>query len=329
MQMARQTTTGNNFYRSELSSLPAERGLYYDSKGAWLRCPKHNNGQERSPSLKVTVDDGKYQGSFYCFGCHAGGGWNKLAKDYFPQLKKISGGAKSANASFSFKKFEAVEQVPDFSNMIPWAPTVDWRGIRGETLVRFGTKVVSNRNNVELIIPVTVLDEPRGYIRAKQEPPRRLANGKKEHAYFNMPGEWVKESLLGYDLARRKARRLRKRGKLVALWVVEGPRDTMNVEQLGGIVVGLIGSNITKAKLMLMLQIDPDVIVVATDNDDAGNNAAAHLLHGKIGDDGKKEFDGLGDMLPCVRVKFKDGRDPADLDLAGRKRIDRRAKQRI
>lgn len=306
-----------NFYIAQLNTLPAERGLYFDHKGAWIRCPnpEHSGGMENTPSLKINIDPGKYQGSFYCFGCKKfKGGWNALAERL--RLRKVSSGAKAAHVDFSFKdKFN--EQIPDFEQMIPWNANKDWRGIEAATLLKFDTKVTTfgrNQDQINLLFPVTMRGESVGYIRAIQHKPRRDKTGKKERTYFNMDGEWASESLFGYDLARKRIKKLRKLDKKVVLWVVEGPRDTMNVAQHGGVVVGLIGSAVNKHKIALIMDLDPDAIIIATDNDDAGNLAAEWLLNGDTNNEDKKaRYKGVGTLIPCIRLKFKDGRDPADL----------------
>lgn len=322
-----------NFYMAELSSLPADRGLNYKHGAAWIVCPnpKHSGGMERSGSMKIKVEPGKYQGCFHCFGCKVSGGWNKLITEYKLKLKKVSAGAKSANVGFSFKKFEEAEATPDFTDMIPWSPNHDWRGMSAEILIKFDTRVMNQRERVYLIFPVYIYDEPRGYIRANLEPPKRdPVTGKKELSYINMKGTWTHECLFGFELARKRAAWLKANGKTVVLFIVEGPRDTMNIAQHNGVVVGLIGSAPSSRKIQLILELDPDVIIIATDGDDAGNNAAQQLMHGKKDDDtGKVEFEGLGQLIPCIRLNFKDGRDPADLKRQKVKALIRLARERI
>lgn len=321
----------NNFFVQQLRALPAERGLFFDSKGAWIRCPNpaHSNGMERTPSLKVNVYEGKYQGSFHCFGCKIKGGWNKLVK-YFPQLSPVSSGQKAATIGFSFKHFDREEEVPDFSQYIPWNIDKSWRGINGKTLRLFDTKVVPFRDDYNLMFPITTYGQPVGYIRAISNEPRRDKHGKKERTYFNMEGDWASGSLFGFDLAVQRAKTVRGLGKPVVLWVVEGPRDTLNVTQHGGIAVGLIGSAVNARKLALVMEVDPDVVIIATDNDPAGNLAADKILNGHYPKDSKKEwFDGIGTLIPCVRLKFKDGRDPADLTQDKVRNIIIKARRRV
>lgn len=314
-----------NFYMAQLEALPSDRGLYYDTKGAWIRCPnpQHSGGMERTPSLLINVAEGPRQGQCYCFGCKKiKGSWNNLVK-YFPGiLSEVSDGMRKATIGFSFKHFadETGEDL-DLSKLIPWPETKDWRGISGKMLVKFNTKVVAEKRygkeQVMLVFPVTSYGDTVGYIRAKLEKPKRDKTGKKERAYFNMEGEWSKNTLFGYDLALRRARKVRKKRKPVVLWIVEGPRDTMNVAQYGGTVVGLIGSYVGPRKIDMVMALDPDIVIVATDNDDAGNGVAEAL----------KEQ--LGNLLPLIRLKFKGERDPADLVHDEVKRYIKRATEKI
>lgn len=43
--------------------------IYQKSGRPWIKCPFHGNGQERTPSCKLDVEQSRY----YCFGCHATG----------------------------------------------------------------------------------------------------------------------------------------------------------------------------------------------------------------------------------------------------------------
>lgn len=43
--------------------------IYHKSGKPWIKCPFHGNGQERTPSCKLDIENSRY----YCFGCHATG----------------------------------------------------------------------------------------------------------------------------------------------------------------------------------------------------------------------------------------------------------------
>ena len=110
-------------------------------------------------------------------------------------------------------------------------------------------------------------------------------------SYVNVAGIWSKKNLFGYDIASKMSG---------PLWVVEGPRDTANVIQCGGRVVGLLGSYVGPSKIALIEALDPPVVIIATDPDEAGEIAANDLEQ-------RLEY------IPTVRVNFPKGRDPADL----------------
>ena len=313
-----------NFFINQLEKLPPDRGLTFNSKGAWIRCPNpnHSRGMENTPSLLINVE-GKRQGQLFCFGCkEIKGSWNNLVKYYPKLLTPLSENAIKASIGFSFKNLASDDEDEiDVSKLIPWPATKDWRGIRGDTLVRFNTKVVEEkmkygeRKRIMLVFPVMNNEKTVGYIRATLEKPKPI-NGKKPPTYLNMAGAWSKKSLFGYDQAKQKMRKLRKLGKPTVLWVVEGPRDTMNIEQHGGAAVGLIGSYMTPQKSSMITALDPDVIIIATDNDDAGNLAAENV---------REQF---AELIPCIRLLFKGDRDPADLSKEQVKRYIKRAIRR-
>jgi len=78
--------------------------------------------------------------------------------------------------------------------------------------------------------------------------------------------------------------------------------------------------------------LDPDVIIIATDNDPAGDHAAELLLNGNKNEkDVKKEdiFKGLDTLISCIRLKFKEGRDPADLSNQQVRMFNKKARRRV
>lgn len=284
-----------NFIVDQLRNhAPQDRMVLIRGEEAVLRCPWHAGGQERNPSLGVLIrpHKGWPAGVFHCFTCGEHGGWNKLAEKI--GLRKITkAGAREANSgsALEWALGTDVGHVVLSSSMPTWPPAVAWRGITGDTLVRFGARRAVIGRESRMYLPVTCYGEEVGGVWCKLE-----RKDKKELAYVNTRGEWAHTYFLGFDQARQKSLRNQ------PLWIVEGPRDTMNVAQRGGRVVGLLGANNAKpGKIAYVEEIDPPMVIVATDPDPAGDKAASdveNLLRGKY---------------PLRRLRMKEGKDPADL----------------
>jgi hypothetical protein len=279
------------FLINELTTkLPPDRGFFIKGNHGWIRCPIHNNGQERTPSFTINLDlNSKAPLGFCgCFGCKAKMSWNEFAKLF--NLTQISDGAVAeAVAGEIFKPpRNDVNYLPDMDRMLPWPASVPWRGINGDTVRTLGGRVMQHRGGFSLFFPVNVYGEPVGGVTALTERPA----DKSLLAYFNTPGEWSQNALFGYDIAAEKTG---------PLWIVEGPRDVANCVQNGVRVVGLLGSAVTREKLNLIADLDPPAVLIATDPDAAGKGAAKALHRA------------LSTVLPTVRLRMKPGTDPADL----------------
>ena len=295
------------FIQNELAKVP-DRQPDNRARKLWIRCPnpEHSGGNERTPSCAITYE-GKYAGRFRCFGCKEKGHWNKLAE--WMHLAKLDTSIDNTHeAKLNFKRFSQVSSRQDMSRLIAWPASATWRGINGDTLRNiFNVHLTKRHKEDYLVFPVTLYGQQEGTIDALLREPRRDKYGKKEVTYINSPGPWAEHVLFNFDYARRNMRRH-------PLWIVEGPRDTCNVAQHGGRVVGLIGSAVTRAKVELIRAIDPPLIIKATDNDTAGNHASDTLS------------EELAEWYPMLRYNFTDGRDPADLTKDQIARVHRRAK---
>lgn len=317
-----------DFFIGELRRLPADRKLSVGGSAAKIRCPnpEHAGGNERTQSLKITLT-GKYSGAYNCFGCKIHGGWNKLAR----MLRLRTLNREDQQDEFSINRLikdETKSYLPNFDDMIPWSPTVEWRSISAKTMLKFNAKVEDHPvYGVVAVFPVTLFGEPVGLIRARVE-----AQEKSEEFtsnYFNLKGEWAAESLFGYDLAVERIKRYKGQGKPIVLWIVEGPRDCANVYQHGGIAVALIGAAVTPAKLRLITLLDPDIIIIATDPDDAGRRARNYIIRGKKDEDGRRVFEGIGHLFPRICINFREDRDPAKLTKNEVRKFHKAAREKL
>lgn len=297
-------SSDEEFIYNQLQTVP-DRHVTVKSNGIWIVCPnpEHSGGHERSPSLHIkTTPDRRIPNLFTCYGCGMHGHYNDLAK--MLGLQKVDKDFKPVGVralSFKAKLKERQEEETYKRSTFSWPIDREWRGIQGKTIVRDGAELSDTRHDLDeprLIFPVTMWGERVGEIYALlRDPTRDPETGKKnELSYINKSGAWKEKSLFGFD----RARRLLRKFPWKPLWLVEGPRDRYWVEEAGGIVVANIGSSFSDEKAELIVQLDPHRLLVASDNDSAGNKLAATV----------KEK--VRNRIPMTRIKFKEGEDPMD-----------------
>ncbi len=242
---------------------------------AIIRCPNldHKGGEERRGSLQIWLDPAApgNVGRWKCRTCNISGQWPDLARrlnlrtfedqkldwGYVPLVseqemqRRISGG------------------LSESTRGLEWPKEQDWRGISGEFIHRFGGRI-DTTYGPRLRFPVTVRRKVRGMVHA-------LIDSKMESdfspKYRNDAGPWVLNyGLFGFDTAKEILRNCKYR----ILWLGEGPRDAMNPQQYDYPAIGMLGSlsqwTIRKAELLRSL--DLDLLVILTDPDKAGDDAA-------------------------------------------------------
>lgn len=271
---------------------------------AWIRCPFHGGGHERTPSCRINLIKGKYPaGFFYCYGCGKHGLWNDLAQ-------VISGLTPLSDSEIKHQELIITKLTPqqrnsllgydenemvDFSSMIDWNKNKIWRKINGNLLNEIGAKKFYNKsfNTNQIFLPCYQNGKLNGGIKGVLE---RLPG---QHGYFNTAGPWVKKTLFPYDFTKKF---MKSHGNIVAL--VEGPRDALNLLQGGYPALAILGSkNWSNVKRDLILMLDPDLIVLAFDNDEAGQSAFVTVQ------------ESFKDVTNMIKLDFKEGQDPGDLTL--------------
>lgn len=296
-------TEGVDFFKAALAGLSNDKGLRFHANGeAVIRCPYHGGGQERTPSLGINLgkNPSVALGVFHCFSCHAAGPWNKLARDLnLPMLEE----SRDDPDSFAFPHaavaallgIEGCPDKPKLKALTPWPASKEWRQVSGETLVQFRAKKWSFKDGSPCVyLPVLVNGSHVGGIRARIR--KESSDGIKRPSYLNLSGTWAAKALFGYDLCRDSSY------EEDPLWIVEGPRDTLWCHQNGIRAVGLMGSAATPGRIRLIEELDPRLVVIATDNDEAGNRTAVFL---------RKEMKRLG--IPVRRLVLPEGRDPCNM----------------
>lgn len=258
----------------------------------WIRCPYHGGGNENTPSCKVnTTGTGAPVGNYFCFGCKQKGTWNKLANTLNLAGFKAADQVNDVFA-FSIQTDENKKvRLPNYEQLKLWPKNRIWRKIDPKIVRLFNGCKPDNPVFEDDFIYFPVINNKKhvGGIYA-----RKIVSQKTKKmglsSYLNTSGEWTKRALFGYDIAKKR------RGPL---WVVEGPRDTMKIVMMGGRVVGLCGAYVSDRKIALIEALDPSCIIIATDPDDAGDNARA-LLKEKLTN------------FPIYDAKFPEGKDPGN-----------------
>lgn len=276
------------FICEQIANVP-DRDPQFDKTTIMIKCPYHSGGNERTPSFKINLEGSRYPvGTGYCYACKKRTEWNDLATTLGVQTLKQSSVVHDIG-HFSF--LDKTILLPDLKKMLDW-PDQDWRGIRAEVLHKFGGKLEFRHREVMLYLPVLMGNEYVGGVHCVMEiSSAEKATGKK--AYLNTDGEWAHSALFGYNHARKQS------GPLI---VVEGPRDALNVHQLGGRVVGMLSAAVTPAKVKLITRINPPYIISLFDPDTAGDLAHVTL---------KKSLE--DSYIPVIRVRLPENKDPADL----------------
>lgn len=283
----------------------------------WIRCPWHGGGRERTPSMRITVDEGS---SFFrkakCHGCGKFAHYNEIA-EHFGLMKTDKNfkalGVKRLGFRNKIERIKAHDEGRDFKlSTFDWPLDRKWRTVPGKIVIRNKGVLTDTRHDLEeprLAFPVNVWGETKGYIYALLHDPKRDATGKKiEVAYINSPGPWKEKSVFGFD----RARKLLKKYPDKPLWLVEGPRDRLWLEAAGCIAVSTLGSSFSEEKSELIKILNPHRVLVASDNDEAGNDLAEDIK------------DHLDNHLALTRINWKEGQDPCDVALKRLKQINER-----
>jgi len=255
-------------------------------------CPFHN---EDTPSFNVNVDPSNRRvplGHGHCFGCGASKKWNQIAEAL--NLRKIDEKGMSEATAYvrpSDKRLKdkllgnkeglTINKLAELLGVrmpIALHESENWRGFSAKTLTKIGVVVgVDDYDNKALVMPVIVDGIIEGGIKALWYKP----SSKKMPKYKNLEGEWAKHSgLFPYDYIKKA---VKKKGYIV---LVEGARDALRLIRRGVPALAILGTQTwSQEKRNLVLQLNPEKVVIMMDCDDAGikaTNAIAKDLKGKI-----------------------------------------------
>lgn len=296
-----------SFVSEQLDSLAGDIAVEFKTEYALVQCPFHKDGQESHPSLMVNLENPKYaEGFFYCMSCGEKGSWDVLAEALSLELSTT--GDKLRQGKFAIKPLSLKKpESQRFSSLdSPWDPKQEWRGISGQLLADLGAKLSFNTltKTKQLTLPAKILGDEIGFIscaltkRSKEEGP----------SYFNSPGPWVKRAVFPFDYVLNLFNKERLTAPEVKLpiFLVEGPRDALNLLQHKLPALAILGShNWSHSLIPLLAACVPSYYVVLMDGDEAGDKASQVI------------YNDLIKVLPkhLVKVcKLPRGKDPADLN---------------
>lgn len=290
-----------SFILKQLDNLSKDDGKLR-GKNFWLKCPFHKDlsgNKEKMASLSINLSKPDIGfGTFHCFSCKASGGWNKLAKKlHLKTLGKHNDYDEYCNIDI-YKEdlikwgLEEEDEINyDNINLLPYDGR-KWRKINGELLTDLGAKIIYNDvfKDLQLYLPVNVNKKEVGHISCLFEKIKDVSS------YFNSPGEWAEDALFPYDF-------IRKNMNTKILSIVEGPRDALNLIQYGMPALAMLGSySFNEYCRDLILNLNPELIILALDPDRAGKKAT------------KLVYKYLYEYVNIVKKKFEEETDPADLN---------------
>lgn len=241
----------------------------YKESGDYLmvQCPYHKYGQERHPSSQFRKSDGL----FYCHGCKEVHGLPEVIfyclevngknwlRDNF-QLTEVD----QRNVSFNFGESEKTEkQYIDKSVLAQYRfthPYMFERKLDLLTIRKFDIGYDAENNCITFPIK-----DPDGNILF-------IATRNVSTKFFHYP-EYVEKPLYGhYEINREK----RKGVEVSEVYVCESMLDALVIWRYGKFAIALNGTG-SSEQYELLRKSDFRVLILATDNDDAGRRARERL----------------------------------------------------
>ena len=286
----------------ELRKLESRGAMLWQGGRAFIKCPFHGGGQERTPSCLVTARvDSKYEiGSYRCMGCGAYGKWNDLAEAL--GLEQVNADANVAKTVFEYGKdvFDSMwrERYLNYAGLLedleltnPRPPADDfvWRTIPGDMLKKVKAVMVDGRFDA-LLLPAYMHGELVGGIRALMQDP----GDKTVVKYKNSSGEWSRaKGLYPFDLCSKMMDDFEQEYGFRGLCLVEGARDSLVLCCEGMPTLGLLGTQSWCAgKFDNITDLDPDFVLLVMDGDAAGREAE------------QKIWEEVRKLLPCRKMNM-------------------------
>lgn len=252
----------HNHVIAELRSFTGAKKELGDS--TFVSCPYHS---ERTPSGRVFHSPStRNPGYFKCYGCGQRASWDELA----PRLglrPYTYAKPQELDARPAVREIEE-EDAQTFSHS-PLPKSKRWRGVSTDLLIDIGCTLISQYSEKFIYMPVNVLNEERGFIRA------RLQKVADKPSYLNKSGKWSESyGLFPYDFSIN----LMRESELTTLVLVEGPRDALRLLANDIPACAILGTQSwAKRKGQLIEIAGVQKVVTCFDGDDAGMEATDNI----------------------------------------------------
>ncbi len=277
--------------QGELEKVKYRSQTKFQSGRLFIQCPFHN---EKTPSCMVTVSaNSNYEvGSFRCMGCQERGDWNTLASALGLQTIDQHANVFKEVASYKenfykqreqeqrsrYKKFDGLLAELKLENPKELPDKGVWRTLPHSYLkeVSIVSTVATSEDKMNegaefLLMPCYVKKKLVGGVKAVVKPTGRP----KEIKYLNSPGEWSSElGLYPYDPVSKAMSQFEDEYGFRGLVLVEGARDSLCFNLEGMPTLATLGTGSwSDSKRDLILDLDPDFVLVCMDGDPPGEKA--------------------------------------------------------
>lgn len=243
-----------------------------------MLCPFHD---DHHPSLRVSliekvrtksggVTKKITPGSFHCWSCGSGGGWNSLAA----KLGLIEWNQKEAENTPTdpfwsvYRELEAMNQgSPEYQKPAtdgPWEEP--WKGFSVSFLREWGAESLWDRHDeaYRIYLPVQDIDQKLvGHVGARPDN-STIPDKRKYVNSYQFPAEKI-----WYGLNRVKGK---------AAVIVEGPGDMLRFQSFGIPAIAAFGvSVLSEAKVFKLLAVGIQKVITCLDSDEAGRAATPYF----------------------------------------------------
>lgn len=246
-----------DFILNQLQSYSGEKKQVGET--IFVSCPFHS---EKTPSFRIFVSPtSKSPGWGKCYGCGQKTAWDNYAEKLGLKPYKWSKPEQQfARPLIRADEFDSGSSTDQFTFYDLPAGKV-WRHIKTDLLIDIGCKQITQYNTKFIYMPVNILGNERGYIRARM---RKEAD---KPSYLNKKGRWSEHyGLFPFDYT------MRNKPKSVVL--VEGPRDALRLLSFKIPALAILGTQSwSKRKSSLIEIAGVKNVIMCFDGDSAGLKA--------------------------------------------------------